>query len=289
MNYLTEIKRFNEFLPTSGLTSSSIVLWYGLMYIFNRSGWIKVLEIPMNNIESQTRLSRYTISRERKRLCGLGLISYTRPDGCLHGCYEILPLSERSVLQNDTTQLQDDTSGKSPENPELLQPLLQDATPPQADSFIKDKKLNSSHSMNRSKRSSQFKMDKWLASLESPWKELMEQWMEYKTARKEAYKTEMGARKCLTMLQNLSANNPQVAQQIIDQSMAYNYAGLFPLKSSYGIQQSRTEAPQYGQRIGQIYSRRMSRSAKSSLNASQMQGTRTTKKTINKYETLWLL
>ena len=69
MNYLTEIKRFNEFLPTSGLTASSIVLWYGLMYIFNRSGWIKILEIPMNNIESQTKLSRYTISRERKRLC----------------------------------------------------------------------------------------------------------------------------------------------------------------------------------------------------------------------------
>ena len=106
--------------------------------------------------------------------------------------------------------------------------------------------------MNKSKRNSQFKMDKWLESLESPWKELIEQWMEYKAARKESYKTEMGARKCLTMLRNLSANNPQVAQQIIDQSMAYNYAGLFPLKSSYSSQQCRTEAPQYGQRIGQI-------------------------------------
>ena len=252
MNYLTEIKRFNEFLPTSGLTASSIVLWYGLMYIFNRSGWIKVLEIPMNNIESQTKLSRYTISRERKRLCRLGLISYTRPDGCLHGRYEILPLSERGMLQNDTTRLQEDTSGRNPESPELLQPLLQDATPPKRDTFIRDKKLNSSNSMNKSKRNSQFKMDKWLESLESPWKELMEQWMEYKAARKESYKTEMGARKCLTMLRNLSANNPQVAQQIIDQSMAYNYAGLFPLKSSYSSQQCRTEAPQYGQRIGQI-------------------------------------
>lgn len=58
----------------------------------------------------------------------------------------------------------------------------------------------------------------------------MRQWLDYKSARKETYKTEVGARKYLTMLQNLSGNNPQTAQLIIDKSIACNYAGLFSLK-----------------------------------------------------------
>ena len=65
------------------------------------------------------------------------------------------------------------------------------------------------------------------------------------------YKTEMGAKKCLTMLRNLSGENAEVAQQIIDQSMANNWAGLFALREG----QARGHPPngrQYGQRIGQI-------------------------------------
>ncbi len=95
-----------------------------------------------------------------------------------------------------------------------------------------------------------FKQDEWLASLQEPWQGLMRQWMEYKAARKESYKTEVGARKCMTMLQNLSGNNPQVAQLIIDQSIGNNYAGLFALRQQNTA--SRTQVPQTGQRIGQI-------------------------------------
>ncbi len=95
-----------------------------------------------------------------------------------------------------------------------------------------------------------FKQDEWLATLQEPWQGLMRQWLEYKAARKETYKTEVGARKCLTLLQNLSGNNPQVAQLIIDQSIGNNYAGLFALRQQNTA--SRTQVPQTGQRIGQI-------------------------------------
>lgn len=115
---------------------------------------------------------------------------------------------------------------------------------------------------------STFNSEPWLASLEAPWSGLMRQWLEYKSARKESYKTEVGARKCLSMLKNLSNSNPATAQAIIDQSIANNYAGLFPLKQTYpragtsgnaggfagggGSASDRANAPQYGQRIGQI-------------------------------------
>ncbi|MDD7454986.1 MAG: hypothetical protein PUK70_01850 [Bacteroidales bacterium] len=69
-------------------------------------------------------------------------------------------------------------------------------------------------------------------------------------------------RKCLTLMPNLSCGDPRIAQMIIYQSNASNYAGLFPLKRGYGqiptphggggTTASRTEAPRYGKCIWQI-------------------------------------
>lgn len=53
------------------------------------------------------------------------------------------------------------------------------------------------------------------------------------------------------MLRNLSGGNADLAQRIIDQSMANNWAGLFALRDGM----ARGHPPdgrQYGQRIGQI-------------------------------------
>ena len=71
--------------------------------------------------------------------------------------------------------------------------------------------------------------EKFLSSLNSPWRELMAAWLEYKRTRRESYTSELGAKKCLTMLRSLSGNNPAAAAAIIDRSVANNWAGLFPL------------------------------------------------------------
>lgn len=128
----------------------------------------------------------------------------------------------------------------------------------------KSKKEKSSAQKEKHTGRSKFDLEGWLGSVDEPWQGLLRQWMEYKIQRRERYKTELGARKCLTLLQNLSSGDARVAQMIIDQSIASNYAGLFPLKRGYGqiptphgaipggSAAARTEAPQYGQRIGQI-------------------------------------
>ena len=61
---------------------------------------------------------------------------------------------------------------------------------------------------------------------------IMEEWLEYKKKRKESYKTEASIRKCYQNLVKLSDNNSAVAQLIVDQSIANNWAGLFELKNN---------------------------------------------------------
>ena len=77
----------------------------------------------------------------------------------------------------------------------------------------------------------------------------MHTWLEYKRLRKESYRSEIGIRKCLTMLRNLSGNNPETAAAIIDQSIANNWAGLFELKRQAYTPRGQ---PATGQHIGQI-------------------------------------
>ncbi len=61
---------------------------------------------------------------------------------------------------------------------------------------------------------------------------IISQWLEYKSARRESYKADQSIRAFAKKLKELSGDDVGVAQQIIDQSIANNWAGIFPLKKS---------------------------------------------------------
>lgn len=56
-------------------------------------------------------------------------------------------------------------------------------------------------------------------------------WLDYKSERKEKYKSERSIRMCYDKLVKLSDNNPAIATEIVNQSIANNWAGLFALKT----------------------------------------------------------
>lgn len=57
-----------------------------------------------------------------------------------------------------------------------------------------------------------------------------EKWMQYKIDRKEKYKSKTSEKAFYDLLVKLSNNNHVIAEKIIDQSMANNWAGIFELK-----------------------------------------------------------
>lgn len=59
---------------------------------------------------------------------------------------------------------------------------------------------------------------------------VMLDWLQYKIERRETYNSKTALKKCYNILYKLSAGNASKAQQIVDQSEGFNYAGLFPLK-----------------------------------------------------------
>lgn len=65
-----------------------------------------------------------------------------------------------------------------------------------------------------------------------PLREQITKWIEYKKARKESYKTEQSLMAFAKKLFTLSGGEPDIADQIIEQSMANNWAGIFELKQN---------------------------------------------------------
>lgn len=60
-------------------------------------------------------------------------------------------------------------------------------------------------------------------------KELIQQWVAYKKERKESY-TPSGLKKCIERLENLCHGDEDYAEEIVGNSMANNYAGLYAPK-----------------------------------------------------------
>lgn len=60
-------------------------------------------------------------------------------------------------------------------------------------------------------------------------KPAFDKWIAYKKEKRQPYKP-IGLQTCLKKLEELSGNNPDIAMQIVDESISNNWAGLFPLK-----------------------------------------------------------
>lgn len=74
--------------------------------------------------------------------------------------------------------------------------------------------------------------------IENDFKRVVFEWLEYKAKKGQKYKDEKSLKLLYKKVINLSNGNPETANAIVEQSMANNWAGIFPLKdSNYGTNQ----------------------------------------------------
>ena len=93
---------------------------------------------------------------------------------------------------------------------------------------------------------------------QDPFHPILQEWLEYKAARKQSYASERSVQAFLTKLKKLSNNNPDTARAIIEESMANNWAGVFALQpnnKTSGPQKKRAydEDPEYRKEMNRMY------------------------------------
>ncbi len=280
MNYLKELNIFYHKIDSEDIPANAILLWYTLMSIANSLYWKDELTIALSVIESKSKLSKPTIWRMRKVLEDKGWIKYRATGGRACGTYKLIPFDGQLAFHSESltemqnnlafhsesiTETQNDFAFHSEiinkhnkhktisnkENIKRKNEVAEESAPLPTNPEKREKE-KSCAKKEKEKKPPLFEMSKWLETLEPPWQELMQTWLEYKSSRKERYKSEMSVSKCLAQLQRLSEGKSDVAQQIIDQSIANNWAGLFELKRQAYYARNDTSKVAKGQHIGQI-------------------------------------
>lgn len=69
-----------------------------------------------------------------------------------------------------------------------------------------------------------------LEFVSAEFKPIFQKWLDYKREKKQTYKGKLSLQQCYKQLLELSNNNVAIAEKVVNQSIANNWAGLFPLK-----------------------------------------------------------
>ncbi len=76
------------------------------------------------------------------------------------------------------------------------------------------------------------KGERFLNALDScriDFRDIMEKWLRYKKEKRQSYRSEESIEECYNNLYKLSNGNAEVASEIVNQSIANNWSGLFSL------------------------------------------------------------
>lgn len=206
---------------TNPLSPEELRVYIDLLKAWNSSGreeWFEcnllpnVLPKPLPNV-----LPKMTIVRARKKLQERGLIQYVSGNGKIRKPYYKIEAVTKLVTKDDTKGVTNDKEKVSP-------------TPPLKENISEFKeKERISKDIPKKEIDLKFALPSFVP--------VLQEWLDYKTERKEKY-TEKGLRAFYGKLTKLSNNNADIAQLIIQESMANNWAGIFPLKKN---EQQRTQ------------------------------------------------
>ncbi|WP_100523451.1 helix-turn-helix domain-containing protein [Mycobacteroides abscessus] len=152
MNYLKEINAFYDRLETNPLSTSAIALWYALMHINNKAGWVEWFAVAASVLSVKSGLSDRTITNARNELKVKGYIDFKSRKGNQAPIYTLVSLSEinadnvsyketkpilsANVSDNTSGSVSDNTSGSVSDNTSTLNKLNKTETKLKEDIYI---------------------------------------------------------------------------------------------------------------------------------------------------------
>ena len=202
----------NEARLRNNLKAGEQMLYLELADICNRSNWSEWFECGNRELCYVLFFEKPTLIKAREKLINCGLIGYKKSNkkGEI-GKYSILGLN--NFTQNDT----------------------------QNDTPIYKHKHKQKQKINKEKSKKDFSEFDF-SFLEKDFEICFMQWLEYKKERREKYKTQKSLELCYYNLKKLSNNNPKIAQEIVNQSLSQNWAGLFELKNNFSKPQQQSQS-----------------------------------------------
>lgn len=83
---------------------------------------------------------------------------------------------------------------------------------------------------NKENKNNTYSIEEILLSVEDNWRSIIEQWLQYKKDSGKPYKSARAVQSFITNLRNNSGNNASTADEMVNNAMANNWSGVFPLR-----------------------------------------------------------
>ena len=100
MNWIAELKEFDDWVETNQPPKAAISLWYALMQVANRRLWPRTFTTPISALESKTGFKRSELCEARNYLLQKGRIYWKSFGGNLAAEYEIVSFTVRIADTN---------------------------------------------------------------------------------------------------------------------------------------------------------------------------------------------
>lgn len=219
-----------EYLGLKESVAHEIVRYCAAVGLFNeellRRGIITSASIQKRYLEMATRAKRKSVSIPE--ICRIPEFEAQLPEVGAE-----IPEVRAQIREN---------SGSSPQIKEKKSKVNTPYNPPKGENERGEVPLSADTNPGKKEKVARKRKDLDLSFVEPSFQPIMADWLAYKSERGQTYR-QKGVESCYSHLKTLSDNNPDVARKIVEQSIANNYAGLFPLKTITNVRSTANHPP----------------------------------------------
>ena len=233
MEYLSQILRFNDSLPTNNLSPGQIALWYALMHINNKCSWTEWFKAANRTLELYTGLSKNGVIKARNVLKQKGLIDF-KSNGTSAASFKLKILYGGTDSGTDSG-IDSGTDSGTKSSPLNRLRIRQDKDKDKDNKKEKDKKETASipdepNVRKKERRAGSY--DEILSVIED--EELKSLYYEFIKMRK-LIKSPMTDRALITLIDKvnkLEPTNIERRKQLLENSIVNNWKSVYPLKDN---------------------------------------------------------
>ena len=231
MEYLSQILRFNDSLPTNNLSPGQIALWYALMHINNKCSWTEWFKAANRTLELYTGLSKNGVIKARNVLKQKGLIDF-KSNGTSAASFKLKILYGGTDSGTDSG-IDSGTDSGTKSSPLNRLRIRQDKDKDKDNKKEKDKKETASipdepNVQKKERRAGSY--NEILSVIED--EELKSLYYEFIKMRK-LIKSPMTDRALITLIDKvnkLEPTNIERRKQLLENSIVNNWKSVYPLK-----------------------------------------------------------
>ncbi len=237
MEYLSQILRFNDSLPTNNLSPGQIALWYALMHVNNKCSWTEWFKAANRTLELYTGLSKNGVIKARNVLKQKGLIDF-KSNGTSAASFKLKILyggidssTDSGIDSGIDSSTDSGTDSGTKSSPLNRLRIRQDKDKDKDNKKEKDKKETAPDEPNvRKKERKAGSYDEILSVIED--EELKNLYYEFIKMRK-LIKAPMTDRALITLIDKMNKLEPvsiERRKQLLENSIVNNWKSVYPLK-----------------------------------------------------------